>query len=133
MSDAPPPGPDAPGPPGQRAFTLDLSSPGAPARPKRPKGFVPVVQQTINLTTKRAEAPTEAPTPRAEVRPPPGPTAGRSGPPDERGRSNRRDGGRRDDGRRDDQGRRDGGRSGGGTSLADLLDEATIARLRGGA
>ena len=119
MSEDPTPGGPPPGGerPPRSGFTLDLSSPGGSARSKRPKGFVPVVQQTINLTTKRTETPAEAPAPAD-------PTAGRPGqnPADARGRPDRRD-----------DSRPEGRRSGGGTSLADLLDEATLARLRGGA
>jgi hypothetical protein len=188
MSDAPTPdpsGPDVPspvppppsGPLGKRAFTLDLSSPDAAPRSRRPKGFVPVVQQTINLTTKPTPAP-DAPggpeaNPRSLRRTGPRPDVPASEGPNEPSRSEaprkeaprggnprggrpdhargdsrrtdgprsngpRSDGGRRTDGRRDDGHRPDGPRDGGdrpssGTSLADLLDEATLARLRGGA
>ncbi|HEX9951742.1 MAG TPA: hypothetical protein VGB53_08240, partial [Rubricoccaceae bacterium] len=61
MSDSTP-GPGSPGEtpggtPPRGPFTLDLSSGTSPAKAKRPKGFVPVVQKTINLSTKRPEAP----------------------------------------------------------------------------
>ena len=135
MSESPPEGPNTP----RAAFTLDLSSGKSAAKAKRPKGFVPVVQQTINLTRKKPDAPgasTEA------ARPSPAPAAPaprdarptdthRSGPPppqNTRRRDERRDE-RRDDGRRDDR----GDRPSGGTGLADFLDAATLARLRGGA
>jgi len=126
-----------PGETSRSAFTLDLSTSAGSARPKRPKGFVPVVQKTINLTTKRTEAPAEAPEPTQAEAPRPDAPQRSGNAPQGRGR---RDDGRRDDNRRGD-GRRDardnrgdnrgGGRPSGGTSLADLLDEATLARLRG--
>lgn len=111
--------PDAPSEPPRRPVTLDLST--GPGRPgKRPrKGPPPVIVQTINLSTPKPTAPPAAP-PAAER---PTPPAG---------------GTRRDDSRRDDNRRGDGtprNRSEptrGGTSLADLLDDATLARLRGG-
>lgn len=181
------PGPGSPGEtpggaPPRAPFTLDLSSGTQPAKAKRPKGFVPVVQQTVNLSTKRPEAPPAAgPDARAGAAPgasrrydsrrdgprhdtarPDGP--GADGP--ARGEMRRekpvRDAPRRDapvhDAPRRDAPRRNdmpdtrrsgpptgGARSGsprpggptpaprpsGGTSLADLLDEATLARLRG--
>ena len=176
------PGPGSPGEtsggaPPRAPFTLDLSSGTQPAKAKRPKGFVPVVQQTVNLSTKRPEAPPAAgPDARAGAAPgasrrydsrrdgprhdtarPDGPVA--DGP--ARGGMRReepvRDATRRDTPRRDAPRRNDmpdtrrsgpptgGARSGssrpggpvpaprpsGGTSLADLLDEATLARLRG--
>ncbi len=142
-------------------FTLDLSS-GASGRPKRPKGFVPVVQKTINLTTKKAE-PTAEPTAESTAEPgapaqparslrrsgadraepaQPEPTrseATRTSRPDPRRPDSRREEPRREDPRRSgpkQQGPkqpdpRDAPRPSGGTSLADLLDEATLARLRG--
>ena len=88
-------------------FTLDLST-GKPGRPRAArKGPPPVVQKTINLSTKAA-----APRPEPEAVHPK-----KAAPP-------------KHERRRDDK------RSGGpprssGTSLADLLDEATLARLRG--
>ena len=131
MSESPPEGPNPP----RAAFTLDLSSGKGAARAKRPKGFVPVVQQTINLTRKKPDAPGAS----AEAaRPSPAPAAPaprdarptdthRSGPPPPQ--NTRRRDERRDDGRRDDR----GDRPSGGTGLADFLDAATLARLRGGA
>ncbi len=116
-------------------FTLDLSS-AASGKPKRPRGFVPVVQKTINLTTrKRDEAPSAPETPadvQAEV---PRQAGQRLDEPRRNKPSGNRDGGNRGGGRRDEARRdevRPDGRSGGGTSLADLLDDATLARLRGG-
>ncbi|HEX8297538.1 MAG TPA: hypothetical protein VF594_00140 [Rubricoccaceae bacterium] len=159
--------PETPKPPSRAGFTLDLSSGTAPAKAKRPKGFVPVVQKTINLSTRRSEAPPPGP----DASPDPGAASGTS-----RRYDSRRDGPRHDDARADgpvrgeppreretqtgnasprsnaqhgsarrggpppDAGRSGGPRAGGpaprpsgGTSLADLLDEATLARLRGGA
>ena len=176
------PGPGSPGEtpggaPPRTPFTLDLSSGTQPAKTKRPKGFVPVVQQTVNLSTKRPEAPPAAgPDARAGAAPgasrrydsrrdgprhdtarPDGP--GADGP--ARGEMRREkpvrdaprrdapvhDAPRRDAPRRNDMpdtrhsgpptgGARSGGpapapRPSGGTSLADLLDEATLALLRG--
>ena len=107
-------------------FTLDLSS-GASGKPKRVKGFVPVVQKTINLTTKKADAAAEATPPEAarpeRARPEPAWTPRRD---DARRSEPTRSGPARADARR-----RDEPRPSGGTSLADLLDEATLARLRG--
>ena len=127
MSDVPQNDAPRDGAPRKASHTVDLSSGSAPARPKRPKGFAPVVQQTINLTTKRepkAEAPAAAqPTaPRASA--PNMPKASDSG-------TRRRDEAPR---KRDEAPRGDARRPppSGGTSLADLLDEATLARLRGG-
>ena len=134
--------PDAPNPdvprgdaPRKASHTVDLSSGSAPARPKRPKGFVPVVQQTINLTTKREAGPG-----RRDVQ------TGTSGPSQTQGPPSKapdpsQPGGkrRRDDAPRGETAPRgktaprgDARQPSGGTSLADLLDEATLARLRGG-
>ena len=112
-------------------FTLDLSS-GAAGKAKRPKGFVPVVQKTINLTTRKADPVADAPQP---TRPEPAPTSR----PDARRDGSRQDEPRRKEPRQNapqrsgtaDTRRRDAPRPSGGTSLADLLDEATLARLRG--
>lgn len=82
-------------------FTLDLSTgkPAAPSAPKR-KGAVPVVQQTVNLSTSKPEA---APEPPAEpTKPKPERSKGKGG-----------------------------GRPRSGSTLADLLDPETLARLRG--
>lgn len=127
MSETPPEDPTPP----RAAFTLDLSSGKSAAKQKRPKGFVPVVQQTINLTRKKTEAPrTEAPVPSEPTRKPAArpPDARRSDPPP--ASNPRTDGPRRDDGYSRPPG---GTRPSGGTGLADFLDEATLARLRGGA
>ena len=118
-----------PGAAPKSAFTLDLSSGSGPARAKRPKGFVPVVQQTINLTRKKTDTPGAS----AEAaRPSPAPAT----PPRDAGPADTRRSGpppapnaRRDENRRDDR----GDRPSGGTGLADVLDAATLARLRGGA
>lgn len=102
-------------PPG--GFTLDLSTGAAPTGRRKRTGPPPVVVQTINLSTPRASAPA-SPTPAA---PPEGRTSDTR-----RDESTRPRGGsapRRDEAR--------GGRTGSGTSLSDLLDEATLARLRG--
>lgn len=125
--------PDQPQDTPRSGFTLDLSS-SAAGKPKRPRGFVPVVQKTINLTTKKAEPVAERPEPSRPV-----PT--RTPLPDPRRDTSRRDEPRRDEPRRPDPRRsgpaqpdthrRDAPRPSGGTSLADLLDEATLARLRG--
>lgn len=86
------------------SFTLDLST-GKPGKTRR-KGFVPVVQQTINLSTPKPPMPKPAAEAPAEPRP-------SSGGPK---RS-------RDDRQRD--------RRPSGNSLADLLDPETLAKLRG--
>lgn len=99
-------------------FTLDLSkgstakAEDAPVpRPRKRKGPAPLVQKTINLSTKPAEKPSPAQ---------------QAGPPAAAKAKSRRD---KRDGRRD--GRKDGNRRPSGTSLADLLDPDTLARLRG--
>ncbi len=100
--------------PPRRPITLDLSTgPGTPGRRTR-KGPPPVVVQTINLSTPNPAAPAKV---QAETA---SPAAGVSKP-------------RRDDARRDDARRGRPEATCGGNSLADLLDEATLARLRGGA
>lgn len=87
------------------SYSLDLSTGKAPRRRKR-KGPPPVVQQTINLSTPKPETP-----PETEAQPASGP------------KSN----GKRGTGKRGD--RRPPKAA--GTSLADLLDPDTLARLRG--
>lgn len=122
MSDSPQNTPDSPA---RSGFTVDLSSGSGPAKRARPKGFAPVVQQTINLTTRKV--PQEATPAEPEVRSAPAPhTPRRSGSPTLGNR--RTEAPRTKDAPRGDA---RGGHSG-GTSLADLLDEATLARLRGG-
>ncbi len=127
-----PPG-DTPQETPRSGFTLDLSS-GVAGKPKRPKGFVPVVQKTINLTTKKAEPVAETP---ESARPAPAqaphPDGRRGGPRQDAAHRNepRRPDPRRSDPPSQDARRRDDPRPSGGTSLADLLDEATLARLRG--
>ncbi len=119
--------PDAP----RSSFTLDLSSASA-GKPKRPKGFVPVVQKTINLTTKRrdeARAASETPAAASTEARQDQPRRAETRRDEPRSTGSHRSAGRRDEPRRDEA--RLAGRSG-GTSLADLLDEATLARLRGG-
>jgi hypothetical protein len=94
-----------PQPAARPGFTLDLST-GKPGRPRATrKGPPPVVQQTINLSTKTAAKAPEAP-------PEPAPTPAAKQP---RGAGPRSGGPARS----------------GGTSLADLLDADTLARLRG--
>lgn len=93
------------------AFTLDLSTGKAPTRRKR-KGPPPVVQQTINLSTPKPAPEAESPTAPA----PPTANAGRP-------KGSKASGAPRD---------RSTGPKAGGTSLADLLDPDTLARLRGG-
>ncbi|MFN3595747.1 MAG: hypothetical protein ACK41D_00575 [Rubricoccaceae bacterium] len=105
-------------------FTLDLSS-GRPASGKRArKAPLALVQQTINLSTRKAAAPAApapaAPAPAAPAPAAPAPAAPASKPP-------RRGGSKA--GKRD--ARRDGPPSGGVSTLADLLDAETLARLRG--
>ncbi|MEM1117038.1 MAG: hypothetical protein AAF845_00940 [Bacteroidota bacterium] len=92
---------------GKPSYSLDLSTGKAPRRRKR-KGPPPVVQQTINLSTPKPEAP-----PEAEAKP-----QAASGP---KGGRKKGTGGTRD--RRPPKAA--------GTSLADLLDPDTLARLRG--
>lgn len=137
MSD-PTPSRDTPAETPKPAYAVDLSTGAARGtRPRRstPKGFVPVVQQTINLSTKKQpkatpEARVETPAHGASAGPSPrGGAAGGTG----RGAQPKGGSGRNDAPR---GGGRDAPRaepSGGGTSLADLLDEATLARLRGAA
>lgn len=121
---------NTPASPDRSGFTVDLSSGSGPSKPARPKGFAPVVQQTINLTTKKAapQDPPPAENPRSASA---GPAPRRSGPPSG---SRRTEAPRKSNTprKRDDAPRADA-RPSGGTSLADLLDEATLARLRGGA
>lgn len=91
-------------------FTLDLSTGKAPSRRKRKrKGPAPVVQQTINLSTPRTEKPAE-------------PAKG----PDATATSSRKTKGASSASRKKQQAPRSAG-----TSLADLLDPETLARLRG--
>lgn len=98
---------DAPRDPTPKGFTLDLST-GRPAtgRPRKRKGPPPVVVQTINLSTKTTTEATPATEPVADTR---RDTAPRPTKPSAEKRS----------------------RPSSGNSLADLLDEATLARLRG--
>ena len=94
---------DAPEPKG---YTLDLSTGRPPSgRSRTRKGPPPVVVKTINLSTPKAATP---PPPSDAPGASPGPKASPSRP----GRSERP-------------------RPASGTSLADLLDDATLARLRG--
>lgn len=110
-------------PDARAGLTIDLSSPRTGKRPRKPttavKGPPPLVVQTINLSTPKppkAEAPANA-SPAAK------PTAARlKGPGGPAVRKAPRSAPR--------EAPRDA--PGGGTSLADLLDETTLARLRGG-
>ena len=105
MAETPPP--DSPDDT-PKGFTLDLST-GKPSsrRKRKRKGPAPVVQQTINLSTPKSEKPVEpAKEPKASGTPRP---------------KKDNSGGRRNE--------RPAPRS--GTSLADLLDPETLARLRG--
>lgn len=90
-------------------FTLDLSTGKAPSRRSRKKkGPVAVVQKTINLSTPKSEKPAELANEPA-TRPSPKPNTSKgSGPRTKRSAAPRS-----------------------GTSLADLLDPETLARLRG--
>jgi len=104
---------DAPRPPAPEGFTIDLSSGRTGKRPR--KGPPPVVTQTINLSTPKPpkqESGPASPAPSASSRPKPAPPKGGRGRPTTAPLATR-------DAR------------GGGTSLADLLDEATLARLLG--
>lgn len=106
-------------------FTLDLST-GRAVSGKRPrKGQPALVQQTINLSTRKAEPPqtpsseklsAEAASPR--------PTSGKAAPLGAQAQRGEGKGGRRDK-RRADAG------SGGIGTLAELLDAETLARLHG--
>ena len=89
------------------SYSLDLSTGKAPRRRKR-NGPPPVVQQTINLSTPKPEVPPEAEATPASVQ-----TSGK--------KNSKGTGARRD--RRPPKAA--------GTSLADLLDPDTLARLRG--
>lgn len=89
------------------SYSLDLSTGKAPRRRRR-KGPPPVVQQTINLSTPKPEV-----SPEAEATPASGGTSGE--------KNGKATGGKRD--RRPPKAA--------GTSLADLLDPETLARLRG--
>lgn len=86
-------------------YSLDLST-GKPPRRRKRKGPPPVVQQTINLSTPKPATPPEAA---------PAPA---SGP---------KSGGQKGGSGRD----RKRAPKSAGTSLADLLDPDTLARLRG--
>ena len=121
--------------------TVDLSSNAARGtRPRRstPKGFAPVVQQTINLSTKK-ESRLEAPKPEAKQPEAPKPNAQPKREPRRDAQAPRGEkprGGNSRGGQQRHTAPRDAPRGApppsGGTSLADLLDEATLARLRGG-
>ena len=106
MADSDPRPDDAP----KAGSTLDLSTGKAPPRQKR-KGPPPVVQQTINLSTKTAEAPKDAV--KAQT-----PATSKSSKPktgkDRGGRSKRRS-----------------TPAAASSSLADLLDPDVLAKLRG--
>ena len=104
---------DDPTPTDKPAFTLDLSTGKPPSKRKR-KGPPPVVQQTINLSTPKPAAP-EAEAPTASGRPH-GPKGG------SKGNGPKAGGAPRD---------RNRAPKAAGTSLADLLDPDTLARLRG--
>lgn len=111
-------------PDARAGLTIDLSSPRTGKRPRKPtttavKGPPPLVVQTINLSTPK---PPKAETPASAshaAKPAAGRSKGLGGPTARKApRSAPREAPH--DAR------------GGGTSLADLLDEATLARLRGG-
>lgn len=90
--------------------TLDLST-GKPPRRRKRKGPLPVVQQTINLSTPKAEAPPpEAPKPT-------------DGDPSNRKKSTSSGGSGRS--------KRGSAPTSASSSLADLLDPEVLAKLRG--
>ena len=109
------------------SLTIDLSSARTGTRPRKgqPQGKrpPPVVTQTINLSTPKPPKPEPAPTAQAPSGPHAKAPSGKASPARPSGKSGPR-GGRTANAPapRDAQG---------GTSLADLLDEATLARLRG--
>lgn len=111
----PAPLPPAEGDPEVRAGqTLDFSTGKAPTTRRKPAvaslGAGPVVRQTLDLSTGKPPQPEAPPTPAAPRAPAPKPTGSRT-----------RDAGKRDRGRP----------SSSGSSLAELLDPETLARLRG--
>ncbi|HLT46728.1 MAG TPA: hypothetical protein VK002_05815 [Rubricoccaceae bacterium] len=130
MPDAPPPddrredapdADDAPEAPKKAAhaggFTLDLSSGPAGGQPeawrRKRKQASPILTKIVDLTAPKPEPVPprpEEPAPKS----PPVPPRGEKAPRNEK--------------RRDERGR---GRKPGGATLADLLDEETLARLRG--
>lgn len=112
---------DAPRPPAPEGFTIDLSSARTGKRPR--KGPPPVVTQTINLSTPKPPKVESAPTAAAASSSAPAAT---SRPKNAHAKGQR--GGRPAHTAPKAEPRE---ARGGGTSLADLLDEATLARLRG--
>ena len=113
-ADAPSPQPDTPRDSG--GLTIDLSSGVTPGtRPRKKKGPPPVVQQTINLSTKKEPTAESAVAPRSKK--------------DSRGKRTHagpKGKGHTKGSRGDKRGPKPTG-----TSLADLLDPDTLAKLKG--